>query len=47
MLMMRYSVDLRVRKPIVRVGKNVGHADVLPLIFAVFAQALPRDHDGD
>lgn len=40
------SIDLGVRQPVVRIGQNVGHSNVLTFVFAVFTQALPCDHDG-
>ena len=38
-------IDLSIREPIVGIGENVRHPDVLPLVLAVFTQPLPRNHD--
>lgn len=40
------SIDLSVCQPIVRIGEDVGHSDVLSLVFAVFSESLPCNHDG-
>jgi hypothetical protein len=39
------SINLSVRQPIVRIGQDVGHANVLPLVLAVFSKPLPCNHD--
>jgi hypothetical protein len=39
------SINLSVRQPIVGIGENVRHSNVLPLVLAVFAETLPCDHD--
>jgi hypothetical protein len=38
-------IDLSIREPIVGIGEDVRHPDVLPLVLAVFTQPLPRNHD--
>jgi hypothetical protein len=38
-------IDLSVRQPIVGIGENVRHSNILPLVLAMFAETLPCDHN--
>jgi hypothetical protein len=40
------SINLSVCEPVVGIGENVGHSNVLSFILAVFSEALPCNHDG-
>jgi len=39
------SIDLGVCEPVIRICEHIGHPDVLSLVFAVFSQPLPCNHD--
>lgn len=38
-------INLRIRKSIIGALDDIGHPHVLPLVFAVFPEPFPCDHD--